>query len=241
MSKLQLIDRSIHTLLMFSAALALSACAFPKVLGDNPQDSSTGTTGGTTSEPGVTDGPPVECDQITDEAACLAAGCSEFTTIVRTTVVDGECVAGEVAPLCMWFAGDAWGGTATPGAFYEIASGAATLFSTDWIEPPHGWADCGDPGAPPACACFSVCNQMQNQAAEFLDEDKPCADVSDCVIADAVCYEGNTCASVGVHKDSQAEWEGLHSGLEAPECCAGADPCGGNLACEDQRCVVTFP
>lgn len=333
MSRIQLIARSIHTFLMFSTALALPACAFPKVLGDNPLDSSTGTTGGTTSEPGVTDGPPgvcdnpaftcsepldceaqrcgaidspfdasgclrpscadapcgagelcysveqssctanvvscadadgacscqlgdgctarfcipadegppVECAQITDEAACLAAGCSEFTTIVRTTLVDGECVSGEVTPLCMWFPGDAWGGTATPGAFYEIASGAATQFATDWIDPPHGWAHCGAPGSPPACSCFSMCNQLQGQAADFLAEDKPCADVSDCVLADAICFEGNTCGSVGVHKDNQADWAGVNANLESFGCCAGADPCGGTLACENQRCVVTFP
>ncbi len=332
MPLIQLIARSIPTLLSFSAALALSACAFPKVLGDSPLDSSTGGTGGTTSEPGVTDGspgvcdnpaftctepldcekhrcgaidspfdasgclrpscedapcgadeicysvadsddcpvvscadadgacscqldddcttrfcvpadegPPVECAKITDEAACAAAGCSEFTTIVGTTIVDGQCVPGEVTPLCMWFPGDAWGGTATPGAFYELATGAATQFPTDWFEPPHGWGDCGDPGAPPACGCFSVCALAQDQAADFLDADKPCADVSDCVQADAVCYDGNTCGSVGVHKDSQSAWQDLHDGLGAFECCAGADPCGATLACENQRCVVAFP
>jgi len=187
------------------------------------------------------EGPPVECPGITDEAACLAADCSEFTTIVTATIVEGACVFGEPQPLCMWFPGQAWGGTATPGSFYNKATGEATSFPTDWFEPPYGWGDCGDADAPPACACFNVCTNLQGDAADFLDADKPCADVSDCVLADALCFEGNVCGSVGVHKDSQSDWQGMQADLEAQGCCSGADPCGASVACQEQRCVAVFP
>lgn len=96
-------------------------------------------------------GPPVECAKITDKDACLAAGCSEFTTVVYASVESDMCVFGEVTPLCMWFPGDAWGGPATPGSFYEIATGRATSFGTDWLEPPHGFAHCT--ADVPACGC----------------------------------------------------------------------------------------
>lgn len=188
------------------------------------------------------EGPPAECPAITDEAACLAAGCSQFTTVSRYTMNgNGECVVDSVGPACLWFPSDAWGGAATPGAFYEKSTGLAVQFGTDWVEPPYGWGDCGDADAPPACGCFGFCADQQKAAAEFLDMAPPCVDASDCTLADAFCYEGNVCGSVGVHKDAAAEWNNYESDLEAFQCCAGVDPCGASVACENQRCVATFP
>lgn len=187
------------------------------------------------------EGPPVLCPEITEEAACEAAGCSEFTTIAPWSMVDGACVQGPVEPLCMWFPGDAWGGTASPAPFYEIATGRAELFSTGWVDPPIGWAPCGGPDSPPACACVGQCALAQMDGDGFLAGDQACADASDCVLADAVCYEGNVCGSVAVHKDSAALWSEVEANLEGLGCCAGADPCGASVACEDQRCVVKFP
>lgn len=189
------------------------------------------------------EGPPVECPLITDEAECDKAGCSEWDSGLGFWRVDenDECVLDEVAPRCLWFPGDAWGGTATPGSFYEKATGRAVSFGTDWAEPPHGWGDCGDPDAPPACKCVGFCADTQAEAAEFLENDKPCTDVSDCVLADAVCFSDNTCSSVGVHKDSLAGWNEIHTTLDSFGCCEGGNPCGPSLACENQRCVAVFP
>lgn len=187
------------------------------------------------------EGPPIECAKITDEAACLAAGCSEFTTIVTATIVADACVFGEPTPLCMWFPADAWGGTATPGAFFKLGTDEATSFSMDWIDPPWGWAKCGAPGSPASCSCFGICPDLQSQAEQFLANDKPCADLSDCVSAEALCFDGNVCGTVGLHKDSQTDWTQMEADMASFGCCEGADPCGGTLACQDQRCVVTFP
>lgn len=189
------------------------------------------------------EGPPVECAKITDKEACLAAGCSEFVdSLTRyATNENGECVVDSVGPACLWFPGDAWGGNATPGSFYEEATGLAVQFATDWIVPPHGWGDCGDADAPAACACFGMCASAQSAAAAFLEMDLPCADVSDCVLAEAICFEGNVCGTVGVHKDSVDQWTSLHSELSGETCCSGGNACGSSLACENQRCVAVFP
>lgn len=182
------------------------------------------------------EGPPVECAKITDKDACLAAGCSEFTTVVYASVENDVCVASEVTPLCMWFPGDAWGGNATPGYFYEIATGRAAGFGTDWFTPPYGWAHC-TPDVP-ACGCVGMCVDLNQEADDLLAADKPCVDVSDCALAAAECYDADVCGSVAVHKDTLPAWEQLHSDLMFYECCDGADACVGTLACENQRCVV---
>ena len=186
------------------------------------------------------EGPPVLCAEIKEKAACEAE-CSEFTTIAPWSIVDGECVQGPSEPLCMWFPGDAWGGPAAPGAFYEKATGRAEFFSTDWVDPPHGWGDCGDPEAPPACTCIGQCAQAQMEGHGFLESDLPCEDASDCVLVDAVCFEGNKCGSVAVNVASAESWGNIEGNLEGLGCCAGADPCGATAACEGQRCVAQFP
>jgi len=189
------------------------------------------------------EGPPAECPQIDDEAECDAAGCSEWDSSLDFWRVDenDQCVLDETAPRCLWFPGDAWGGAASPGPFYEKATGRAVMFGTAWIDPPHGWGKCGDPDAPPACKCVGLCVDLQSQAAQFLHDDLPCDDVSDCAFAEGICFDADTCGNVGVHKDSLAEWNSLHGELEASGCCDGANACGASLACENNRCVAVFP
>ncbi|WP_434427823.1 hypothetical protein [Nannocystis pusilla] len=188
------------------------------------------------------EGPPVECPPLTDKDACLAAGCSEFYTLTYWRIDAGECVIDQQAgPACVWFPTDTWGGSASPGPFYEKATGRAVEFQTIWDVPPHGWGDCTDPDAPPACACIGQCESLQQQAAAFLDADKPCVDASDCAFADAICFQGNTCGNVGVHKDNLDAWNTLHGQLGTDSCCSGANACGADLACENNRCVAVFP
>ncbi|PCC75360.1 hypothetical protein SAMN02745121_03914 [Nannocystis exedens] len=189
------------------------------------------------------EGPPVECPAITDEAACLAAGCSEFAAGVPLYRLDEgqQCILDEIVPACLWFPGDSWGGPDAPGTFYDKATGRATQFGTDWVVPPHGWGDCDDPDAPPVCACVGQCIDLQAEGDHLLAIDKPCNDVSDCVLADAICYAGDTCGSVGVHKDNIDAWNALHAQLETSSCCDGAAACGSDLACENNRCVAVFP
>lgn len=190
------------------------------------------------------EGPPVECPKITEKEACLAAGCSEFDAQHSMVGKDenGDCVVKEVVPTCLWFSGDAWGGTATPGSFYNKATGLATSFATDWAEPPHGWGDCGDADAPPSCECFSLCAQAQATAEQFFEQVQPCETIADCALLDGICFEGNKCGTVGVHKDQVDDWAAIHANLMELQCCeGGADPCGSTLKCEDNRCVAVFP
>lgn len=100
--------------------------------------------------------PPAQCDAFTDEAACLAAGCSAFETVSTLTREGDECVCGEPLPACLWFFG-AISGDDAPAPFYNQNSQQVVVFSTSWDEPPQGWAPCvGDPSEPAACSCASI-------------------------------------------------------------------------------------
>ena len=100
--------------------------------------------------------PPAQCGEITDEAACLAAGCSSFETASTLTRDGDQCICGEPLPACLWFLGDITGDDA-PAPFYNLNSLQVVVFSTAWNNPPHTWAPCvGEPGEPPACTCASI-------------------------------------------------------------------------------------
>ena len=101
--------------------------------------------------------PPADCGSFTDSDSCLAAGCSEFQSVTSVNLVDGACDCSADIPACLWFAGEEWGGAASAGAFYHLASQQVVVFGTIWIDPPYGWVSCGDPGAPAACACALDC------------------------------------------------------------------------------------
>lgn len=102
-------------------------------------------------------GPPADCFAITDADECLAAGCSEASTVIPMTLDGDTCVCGEPEVACLWFTQEEWGSQASPGAFYEIASGKVVAFPGDWIEVPKGWASCDDADDPAACACLETC------------------------------------------------------------------------------------
>ncbi len=103
-------------------------------------------------------GPPTDCNAITDAQACLAAGCSEATTSVPVTFENDSCVCGAALAVCLWFAEDDVGSTASPAPFYRKSTGEVVMFPGEWSDAPHGWASCAnDPAAPPACACADAC------------------------------------------------------------------------------------
>lgn len=102
-------------------------------------------------------GPPADCFAISDAAACLAAGCSEASTVTPVTVVGDTCECGEPEVACLWFTQEEWGSQASPGSFYEIASGRVVVFPGSWIEVPQGWSSCDKGEAPAACACAETC------------------------------------------------------------------------------------
>ncbi len=107
-------------------------------------------------------GPPTDCGAITDAQACLAAGCTTADTATPVTFVGDACVCAPAQPTCLWFEGDEFGGSASPGAFYRKSTLEVVVFSTIWAPPPHGWAPCeNDPQPPPACACaLDTCAQF---------------------------------------------------------------------------------
>lgn len=100
--------------------------------------------------------PPADCGSFTDQASCLAAGCSDSVPATPMKLVDGACVCDAQAAICVWSPGGL-GGLTIPGPFFNIASQEVVLFFTTWTPPPYGWSNCDEPGAPPACACASDC------------------------------------------------------------------------------------
>jgi hypothetical protein len=102
-------------------------------------------------------GPPADCFAITDAKQCLAAGCSEASTVIPVALEGDACVCGEPEVACLWFTQEEWGSQASPGSFYEIASGKVVVFPGTWIDVPQGWASCDGPEAPAACACAETC------------------------------------------------------------------------------------
>lgn len=191
------------------------------------------------------EGPPAECPALTDEGACLAAGCDwhEQEAFWSKTGVGGtaECLVEEVKPFCTFLPGHNIAPILQEAPLYEKATGRAVLFPLDRELVPHGWGRCGDPDAPSSCDCITVCADKQEAAAAFLDQDKPCDDVSDCALAEAICFNADTCGNVGVHKDNLAAWDALHAELGELGCCDGAAACGAGVACVDNRCVAAFP
>ncbi len=85
------------------------------------------------------------------------------------------------------------------------------------------------------------CEAATEAATAFIDANSACEDASDCVPLDGVCYGGNTCGSIAVSADHDADaWMEIQAALEGA-CECGADPCGASIACVDNRCEMQFP
>ena len=102
-------------------------------------------------------GPPTDCGAITDASACLAADCSDASTVVPVTLAGDSCVCGEPETACVWFEGNNPGVSDSAAAFYRKSTQEVVVFPLGWVDPPHGWESCADGQAPPACACASDC------------------------------------------------------------------------------------
>jgi hypothetical protein len=148
------------------ALAGVGGCVVPEDVGNGPptagdgsgSGSGSGSDGdtdptGTTSDPEQTDGETgsaMECFGQPDEASCLAAGCSEFHTVLEISDTC-ECMPGLAA--CLLFTGGI-GGSASPDFFWHEATGTVAMFDTSWIELPVGWRRCSDAGAPAGCGCY---------------------------------------------------------------------------------------
>lgn len=88
--------------------------------------------------------------RLPDEASCVAAGCTEFHTVLQ---VSDTCECTQNVAACLQFTGGI-GGAASPDYFWHEATGTVVMFDTSWLELPVGWRRCTEAGAPPACECF---------------------------------------------------------------------------------------
>jgi hypothetical protein len=95
--------------------------------------------------------PAQPCDEITDEAECLAAGCTSLVT-VRPIENGDACECGAPEPLCVW-APEPLTGAPAPTIYYHQFGGSSAVFDTAFDLPPYGWYPCGHPDDNEECAC----------------------------------------------------------------------------------------
>lgn len=102
--------------------------------------------------------PPAACNDLTDEASCLAAGCSAFHLAPRVEIDQASgtcsCVAAEPVPTCLWFPGGNQGGddVITPYVSYD-EEGGIRLLPQSYDETPLGWHACTNVYDEALCAC----------------------------------------------------------------------------------------
>lgn len=98
--------------------------------------------------------PPFACGG-TDEASCLAAGCT--FVMAPYFYKANTCDCGPPMPLCLWFP-EGGPSVEKPTAYYPTSGNDPRLLPMDWSAPPYGWKPCaGDPDAPPSCDCADEC------------------------------------------------------------------------------------
>ena len=98
--------------------------------------------------------PPVACGG-TDEASCVASGCS-FMMAPWFAKTGESCECGE-APLCLWFS-EPVTSVEKPTAYYHSDGVNVRLLAQAWSAPPFGYKPCaGDPDAPAGCGCVDSC------------------------------------------------------------------------------------
>lgn len=103
--------------------------------------------------------PPAACNTFTDEASCLAAGCSAFLLAPRVEFDEAagtcSCAEAEPVPTCLWFPGGNQGAddVITPYVAYGVEGREMRLLPATYEEPPLGWHVCSDIVDEPACTC----------------------------------------------------------------------------------------
>jgi hypothetical protein len=101
--------------------------------------------------------PPAACNTLTDEASCIAAGCSAFVLApaVEFDEAAGTCSCAEAEPTCLWFPGGNQGGddVITPYVAYDLEGLEMRLLPASYDETPLGWHECSDVLDAEACAC----------------------------------------------------------------------------------------
>jgi hypothetical protein len=94
--------------------------------------------------------PSQRCSEITDEAQCVAAGCTALETV---RAIDDACACGEPELLCVWAPGELTG-TDDPRVYWRLTDNEALVFSRTFDTPPYGWLGCNEFGNHEACDCM---------------------------------------------------------------------------------------
>jgi len=88
------------------------------------------------------------------------------------------------------------------------------------------------------------CEGSENNVALFIEENRDCETVLDCVSVDGICYGGgeSVCGAIALSSSADLDaWETIYGELTSNCECEGADPCGSVVMCNDaQQCESSF-
>lgn len=89
-----------------------------------------------------------------------------------------------------------------------------------------------------------VCGEARDEATEFVQENRDCETVLDCVSADGICYQGdvsNPCGTLALSVEADlGAWQTIVNEMSS-ECPCSAAACGPTLMCNAaQQCEATF-
>lgn len=89
-----------------------------------------------------------------------------------------------------------------------------------------------------------VCGEAREEATEFIEQNRDCQTVLDCVAVDGLCYDGdisNQCGTLGLSVNADMEaWQAIADDM-SEACPCGGDACGPTLLCNDeQQCETDF-
>lgn len=90
-----------------------------------------------------------------------------------------------------------------------------------------------------------LCEQYEDDVTEFIEQNRDCQTVLDCVEVDGLCYGGdaeNPCGSIGLSASADLDaWQSIYGELTGNCECEAGDPCGSALMCnEQQQCEASF-
>ncbi len=90
----------------------------------------------------------------------------------------------------------------------------------------------------------AMCDGFTQEATLFVEENRACETLLDCVAVDGICYGGpvsNPCGTIAISADAdQSAWQDIAADL-AGSCQCGANACGSVIMCnEAQQCEASF-
>lgn len=94
---------------------------------------------------------------------------------------------------------------------------------------------------PTAIVVEDGCDQARAALQSFIEANRGCNDVGDCIERAALCHDQTQCGSVAIAADADLSAFDAALALVEQQCQeCGADPCGSTLVCDAGSCALTL-